>query len=306
VAAESVRLLAPRRWLKAERRQRSAVLQGHGADHPDAASVALAGLPADRWTVFHDVRWPGGAHANVDHIVVGPPGVFVVDSKNWSGSVEVVAGVLQRDGLAKSEEVTGASETARAVATLLPFLAPGLVTPVLCLVRDEFVAVRIGDVLVWSTQNVAVMMKTRRDVMSEEEMRGPVAVLRAALEPPVPVAPARVAPVPSEAVKLPSSSTPKPARQRKLPRVNRRVAVPGVISLVIAAGLISNPELVTGVPDRVSDFVADVVSPSGRAARQAGEQQQEKGQRQEDDPAKQPAGRLTPHSSQGAVPSIFS
>jgi hypothetical protein len=36
--------------------------------------------------VFHDLAMPG-SDANVDHLVIGPTGVFVVDSKQWSGQV---------------------------------------------------------------------------------------------------------------------------------------------------------------------------------------------------------------------------
>jgi hypothetical protein len=44
--------------------------------------------------VFHDLAVPG-SRANVDHLVIGPTGVFVIDSKQWSGSVQQGA-----DGLA--------------------------------------------------------------------------------------------------------------------------------------------------------------------------------------------------------------
>jgi hypothetical protein len=35
---------------------------------------------------FHDLAVPDSP-ANVDHLVIGPSGVFVIDSKQWSGSV---------------------------------------------------------------------------------------------------------------------------------------------------------------------------------------------------------------------------
>lgn len=46
----------------------------------EATARALVGLPAE-WTVLHDVTWPGRRHADVDHVVVGPGGVFVIDSR---------------------------------------------------------------------------------------------------------------------------------------------------------------------------------------------------------------------------------
>jgi hypothetical protein len=39
------------------------------------------------YVVFHDLAVPGSP-ANVDHLVLGPSGVFVIDSKQWSGSVQ--------------------------------------------------------------------------------------------------------------------------------------------------------------------------------------------------------------------------
>jgi hypothetical protein len=37
--------------------------------------------------VFHDLAVPGSP-ANVDYLVIGPSGVFVIDSKQWTGSVD--------------------------------------------------------------------------------------------------------------------------------------------------------------------------------------------------------------------------
>jgi hypothetical protein len=43
-------------------------------------------LTRDGFVVFHDLAVPGSP-ANVDHLVIGPSGVFVIDSKQWTGSV---------------------------------------------------------------------------------------------------------------------------------------------------------------------------------------------------------------------------
>lgn len=42
-------------------------------------------LPPDRWRVLHDRRKSRQSPANLDHLVIGPPGVLVIDAKNWSG-----------------------------------------------------------------------------------------------------------------------------------------------------------------------------------------------------------------------------
>ena len=41
---------------------------------------------SDKYHVFNDVKFPG-RKANIDHIVVGPSGIFVLDTKNWRGTV---------------------------------------------------------------------------------------------------------------------------------------------------------------------------------------------------------------------------
>jgi Nuclease-related domain len=61
-----------------------------GAEGEKATAKALRKLPAG-WEVVHDIDIGRG---NVDHVVVGPPGVFVLDSKNLSGVVSIEAGVL--------------------------------------------------------------------------------------------------------------------------------------------------------------------------------------------------------------------
>ena len=43
-------------------------------------------LARDGYVVFHDLAVPGSP-ANVDHLVIGPTGVFVIDSKQWTGQV---------------------------------------------------------------------------------------------------------------------------------------------------------------------------------------------------------------------------
>jgi Nuclease-related domain len=47
----------------------------------------LRRLTRDGFVVFHDLAVPGNTRANVDHLVIGPTGVFVIDSKQWTCSV---------------------------------------------------------------------------------------------------------------------------------------------------------------------------------------------------------------------------
>jgi len=65
-----------------------------GAEGERRTARLLERLTRDGFVVFHDLAVPGSP-ANVDHLVIGPSGVFVIDSKQWSGSVHQGA-----DGLA--------------------------------------------------------------------------------------------------------------------------------------------------------------------------------------------------------------
>jgi hypothetical protein len=57
-----------------------------GAEGERRTARLLDRLTGDGYVVFHDLAVPGSP-ANVDHLVIGPTGVFVIDSKQWSGSV---------------------------------------------------------------------------------------------------------------------------------------------------------------------------------------------------------------------------
>ena len=61
----------------------------------------LAALPA-RFVVLHDLRLPG-RRENLDHLVIGPTGVFTVETKNYSSAVTIRRGVAR---CARSEEHT--------------------------------------------------------------------------------------------------------------------------------------------------------------------------------------------------------
>jgi len=58
-----------------------------GAAGERATAELLRRLPARRWVVLHDLALPG-SRANVDHLVIGPTGVWVVDTKAYRARVK--------------------------------------------------------------------------------------------------------------------------------------------------------------------------------------------------------------------------
>jgi UvrD/REP helicase N-terminal domain/Nuclease-related domain len=82
--------------LEAELRRAYARQTGFAAAAFSEPRTALALRPLEErgWRVLHDRRWPGTTRANIDHLVIGPPGVAVVDTKHWAGPVELRGGRL--------------------------------------------------------------------------------------------------------------------------------------------------------------------------------------------------------------------
>ncbi len=115
-----------------------------GAEGERELAKALAGIAGVQ--LLHDRRVPG-TRGNIDHLVVGPAGVFVVDAKRYEGLIKVrdVGGFLRRDErlyvgrrdcskLAHSMAwQVGAVRSAIASVEPVP-----PVTPVLCFVRGEW------------------------------------------------------------------------------------------------------------------------------------------------------------------------
>ena len=173
-AAELARLTRE----KIQRLERSAAAWEAGAVGEQATGQVLARLDPALWTTWHDVRWPGRQRANIDHVVVGPPGVFVIDSKNWSGTVELKGVVLRQNGCSREKEVVGVAEAGIAVLELVP-VTP--VHPVLCLMREESFSGWVRDVMLCSTGNLDVMIQTRPHVLSPEQVRATASRLEVGL-----------------------------------------------------------------------------------------------------------------------------
>jgi Nuclease-related domain len=80
------------------------------------------------WTVMHDLAIPA-SRANGDHLLIGPPGVFLVDSKAWHGRItQAVDGSAWHNGHPLDQVIATVRWEAQQVAGALG--AP--VLPLLC------------------------------------------------------------------------------------------------------------------------------------------------------------------------------
>jgi Nuclease-related domain len=97
----------------------------HGERH---TARLLDRLTRDGFAMFHDLAVPDSP-ANVDHLVIGPTGVFVIDSKQWTGSVQQGADALARHNHYRLDRTL---ETVRWEAQAISRLLGTRIDPLLC------------------------------------------------------------------------------------------------------------------------------------------------------------------------------
>lgn len=122
-----------------------------GAVGERAVAKRLAKLEPRGVVALHDRRVPG-SRANIDHIAVGPAGVFVIDAKRWSGKVEVrdVSGLFQptdkrlyAGGRDQSKAVAGVVKQMGVVRSALDGQPPVPVQGMLAISGAEFPVLNI-------------------------------------------------------------------------------------------------------------------------------------------------------------------
>ena len=142
-----------------------------GAEGEEAVARRLAKLP-EGWTVLHDLclRESG---TNLDHLVVGPAGVFVLNTKALSGKVWVGDRVVMVNGR-KTTYLRTARWEARRVGELLTAAgAPEVeITPALVLVGCE-VTVRSTppDVEIWRRRDLPRLLTRRPRTVDDDLVR---------------------------------------------------------------------------------------------------------------------------------------
>lgn len=167
MAGESAREVARRARQKARRLEERAALFEKGAEGECATADVLATLPSG-WTAIHDVRWPGRRFANIDHVVVGPGGVFAIDSKLWSGRVTFTNGRVRQNGFSRERAVAGCADAGLAIAGLVgPHAAK--VSAVLCFAGQTGITGWARDVIVCSVDTLTQMLVTRPAALTPDE-----------------------------------------------------------------------------------------------------------------------------------------
>ncbi|MPY12083.1 NERD domain-containing protein [Arthrobacter bussei] len=150
--------------LEQARRTKQAWLAG--AEGEQRVGDQLSRLEAEGWAVLHDVHWPGRPKANLDHILVGPGGVLVIDAKNWSGDVRLRDGDLRQNGFSRRREMEKALDQGAAVAALLEPQHRTLTQAWICLVgQPELLPSPTGGVTILGMDHLVEAVRTLPPVL---------------------------------------------------------------------------------------------------------------------------------------------
>ncbi|MEW9871537.1 nuclease-related domain-containing protein [Arthrobacter sp. HS15c] len=133
----------------------------------------LSQLIPHGWYVLHDVHWPGRPKAILDHVLVGPGGIVVVDAKNWTGEVRVSSGVLWQGRYSRTQSVEGALAQCAAVASVLSPPHRRLVRPLICMAaQPDLFGITSSDVAVAGVERVVSAVTALPAVLDQQTVVG--------------------------------------------------------------------------------------------------------------------------------------
>ncbi|MFE0459412.1 UvrD-helicase domain-containing protein [Kitasatospora sp. NPDC058965] len=119
-------------------------------------AARLLFLTEQGWRLLVDRRWPGTVSANVDMLLVGPGGVYVVDVKNWRAGPEPAEGQLRAGGQSRNDELAKLVAVTRLAERVVGELglSPVAVRPLMVFAGHR-VDQQVGDVHLLGEQEVA-------------------------------------------------------------------------------------------------------------------------------------------------------
>ena len=146
-----------------------ALQRGAAGERRDAK--LLSQLERHGWVVLHDLAVPGSA-ANIDHLAIGPGGVFVIDSKQYRGRLQLDAsGKLWRGRYPLAPALQAVSWEADQAAQVLP--DPGMIVVPLVAVHGAQVPwgkVVVDGVPVVPAQRLPSMLRELPAVLGPERV----------------------------------------------------------------------------------------------------------------------------------------
>lgn len=255
----SARKEAQRRRDRAAELLRSAERWERGAEAEERTAATLAWLPPV-YTTLHDLRMPGSP-GNVDHLVVGPTGVFLIDTKVHDGPVRYGNGTLWRGRFPMRRELEAlTTEAARLGAVLdAPVVTAACFAegdlPRRRLVVDGVRILAPGELLPFIADRAATVLPHEVERLVQEASRlarrgqaGVAAVLAGAGTPLPPATAPIAASPPPPSVDADDGAAGRPALLGRALRLGAALALAGVAAYVTGALLTepaSRPPLVS-------------------------------------------------------------
>jgi AAA domain/UvrD-like helicase C-terminal domain/Nuclease-related domain len=141
---------------------------------------SLAPLTAAGYTFLHDRGWPGArSRAQIDHVVIGPGGLFIVDTKAWA-EVTIAAGRIFRGQADVTDDLSGLADVAYRTEDVMAELGlpPGEVHVVVVLANRKLPPTPIGSVVVVGERQAATYINAHGRRLTDVQVN---AVLGAAI-----------------------------------------------------------------------------------------------------------------------------
>lgn len=172
---------------KAREYQRMADACAKGNAGEDHVAGLLDTLDGAGWQVLNDRYKSRTSPANLDHVVVGPAGVAVVDAKNWaSGAVRLDDRGMAVGGHRRDEELRAALDCVEAVRTHVVAVLPDApVTGLLAFVGDMTLPapVQHHGVVLLQAEQLLPWLVNQPTVLTPQQVHQLASSLDAALPP---------------------------------------------------------------------------------------------------------------------------
>ena len=130
------------------------------------------------WERIDDIKWPGYEFANVDHVLVGPAGVFVIDLQAGKGVFDLDhTSAMRRDSRSPKPAVDDVVSAAHAVGSLLGMVHRRPMA-VLCLVDETDIETTVGDALICSLDKLPARLAAMTPILDEQQVADMMEKLR--------------------------------------------------------------------------------------------------------------------------------
>ncbi|HMH58161.1 MAG TPA: UvrD-helicase domain-containing protein [Galbitalea sp.] len=267
-AASSADVDSRREMLLAEKRERTAALARRAAaryqvqPHVERDVLnALSPLIEIGYHLLPNRGWPGNRSAQVDLIVVGPSGLYIVDTKSWS-DVTIENGRVYRQDADVTDDLASLADLAYTTEAAMADigLAPGEVHALVVLAGNSNIHARIGTVEMIGESGVASYILQRGLRFTQSQFRR---VLAASLDYfPVVAAPMQRTITAQHAGDQPVDELTDPTH------VPGHLAIPEQIPTITSAGLMSQVAAVVKEPP-VEEWMAFLDPEQARLVRRS-------------------------------------